>query len=237
MACLQCSFSDKKPGEYVQFKKRNSPSLAKKLTVGKVGRQADGTWVLSSNAHLSSSGALIPIEGSLYVWIGDVFTGHGVARDTDQCSIELPLTTDPLCTHGMPEGSLWAHFYAMCLDNGSDQSRPSLSIDAEEVEVLPGTPAYGQSGTGKTTALLCGLSLYGACSTHFYSKITKEKVLQLWSSSGVPLRIDDPESRNVISRLIIDLYNGAMNTRGSRKPSSTCIISSNFTTMEQQRCV
>ncbi len=98
VACLQCSFSDKELREYVQFKKRNSPSLAKKLTVGKVGRQADGTWVLSSNAHLSSSGALIPIKGSPYVWIGDIFIGHGVARDTDQCSIELPLTTDPLCT-------------------------------------------------------------------------------------------------------------------------------------------
>lgn len=41
-------------------------------------------------------------------------------------------------------------------------------------------------------------------------------------------------------QMFIDLYNGARSgtiTHGKRKPSSTCIISANFTTLEQERLV
>ena len=48
-----------------------------------------------------------------------------------------------------------------------------------------------------------------AYSSRFFSKITKEKMLQMCSSSSIPLGVDDPQSKNDISRLIIDLYNGA----------------------------
>ena len=100
--------------------------------------------------------------------------------------------------------------------------------------------AFGETGTGKTTALLCGLSLYAAQESHFFSKVTKEKVIQLCSTSCIPLGIDDPQSKNDISRLIIDFYNGAKSgtvSQGYRKPSTTCIISSNFTAVEQQMYV
>lgn len=63
----------------------------------KVGKQADDTWVLSGKVHLSSAGNLVALEDSRYIWIGHVFTGKGVASNTDQCTIELPLMTDPLC--------------------------------------------------------------------------------------------------------------------------------------------
>ena len=95
LACLQCSFSDKELGEYLQFKKRNSSNVDKKYAIKKMGQQADGTWVLSSNVHLSSSGAQISMEDSKYI-LGHVFSGQGMACDGDQCTIELQLTTD-LC--------------------------------------------------------------------------------------------------------------------------------------------
>ena len=52
--------------------------------------------------------------------------------------------------------------------------------------------AFGQSGTGKTSALHCGLSLLGSHESHFFSKVTKEKILQMACFSGVPLGVDDP---------------------------------------------
>lgn len=34
---------------------------------------------------------------SKYIWIGDVYNGHGVANEKEQCTIELPLSTNRLC--------------------------------------------------------------------------------------------------------------------------------------------
>ena len=93
------------------------------------------------------------------------------------------------------------------------------------------------SGTDKTTALFCGLSLLDIQDTRFFSKVTKEKILQLVSRSGIPLGVDDPQSKSEISRLIIDLFNGAKSgtiAHGERRPQSTCVIAANFTTLDQQ---
>ena len=46
----------------------------------------------------------------------------------------------------------------------------------KKLKSCPVTLAFGESGTGKTS-LLSGLALLGGQNTHFYSKITKEKVL------------------------------------------------------------
>ena len=74
----------------------------------------------------------------------------------------------------------------------------------------------------------------------FYSKLTKENILQLCASSGIPLGVNDPQSRNDIGRLNIDLYNGAKSgtmAHGEKKPTSTCVISANFTPADQQRYI
>ena len=239
LACLQCSFSDKELGEYLQFKKRNSSNVDKKYAIKKMGQQADGTWVLASNVHLSSLGAQISMEDSKYIWIGHVFSGQGVACDGDQCTIELPLTTDPLCTLMESLRVYCKHNFMPCvLTMASAIFTLHYEAMLKKLKSCPVPLAFGESGTGKTTSLLSGLALFGAQNTHFYSKITKEKVLALCSTSGIPLGIDDPQSKGDISRLIIDLFNGARSatmTRGDRKPISTCIIASNFTTIEQQR--
>jgi len=108
----------------------------------------------------------------------------------------------------------------------------------KKLKFCPIPLAFGESGTGKTTALLCGLGLLGMQDFRFYSKVTKEKILQLLCSSGVPLGVDDPQSKGDISRLLIDLFNGAKSgtmTHGDKKPASTCVIAANFTTIDQQR--
>lgn len=95
-ACLHCSLLDKDLSEYIQWKKRNSGELPLKYAVAHVGVQEDGTWVVGENGCISSKGKSIPMEESRYVWISNVYSGLGVADATQQCNIELPLTSDPL---------------------------------------------------------------------------------------------------------------------------------------------
>ena len=94
-ACLHCSLSDKELNEYIQEKKRSAGRLPLKNAVSHVGQQDDGTWVLGENGCISAHGESIPMEMSRYVWIGHLYQGVGVAA-TQQCKIQLPLTTDPL---------------------------------------------------------------------------------------------------------------------------------------------
>ena len=91
---------------------------------------------------------------------------------------------------------------------------------------------------GKTTALNVALSLLGANGCQLFSKITKQKILQLCCQGTLPVVVDDPESQNDINRLIIDLYNGAKSgtiSRGEAKPQSGAIIAANFTIPAIQR--
>ena len=48
-------------------------------------------WVFVRNVYLSSSEELIQAEDSQYVWIGDLFGGVGVAKQSEECNIEPPL--------------------------------------------------------------------------------------------------------------------------------------------------
>jgi len=89
----------------------------------------------------------------------------------------------------------------------------------------------GLPGTGKTTALRCGLSMLGAYPQRFWSYATKEKYFSLCSSSSLPLAIDDPKSQAIISDLVMSLYSEAQEgtlSRSGSKASSLAIICSNF---------
>ena len=239
LACLQCSLSDKELCEFIHFKKQKAGNLQKKYAVTRIGLQADGTWVMGSNICLSSKGETLSMDESQYVWISNVFTGPGVPCASEQCQIELPLTTDPL--KGLMS-SLYAYmqhnFMPCVLTVSSVILTLHYQMMLKKLKFCPIPLAFGQSGTGKTTALRCGLSLLGIHDSHFFSKVTKEKILQMACYSGVPLGIDDPQSQGDISRLLIDLFNGAKNgtiAHGEMKPHSTCIISANFATGDQQR--
>ena len=59
--------------------------------------------------------------------------------------------------------------------------------------------AFGPSGTGKTTAVHCALSIVGAHPNRFVSS----------SKSSVPIGVDNPSFQTIIDSLCIDLFNGA----------------------------
>ena len=238
-ACLQCSLSDKDVSEYVQFLKRESLNLPKKYAIHRVGQQIDNTWVFSRNVHISSSGVRIPTENSSFVWIGDVFIGPGIASQKDECSISLPLSSDPLNHLLRKLQEVLKHNFMPCvLLMASGILCLQYETMLKKLNFCPIPIAFGVAGTGKTTALQSTMALMGALKNRLFSKITKAKMLQLCGASGIPLGVDDPESKTEVSRLVIDLYNGASSatvSHGIIKPTSTCIIASNFTTDDQQR--
>ena len=77
------------------------------------------------------------------------------------------------------------------------------------VKSCPIPLAYGLSGTGKTTALYCGLALLGADDLRFFREISPAKASQLCSVTSIPLGVDDPDSKSGFSKVIMDLFNGA----------------------------
>lgn len=75
---------------------------------------------------------------------------------------------------------------------------------------IPIAYMYGKtSGRGKTTALAIALSPTGAYPFWFVSKATYEKYTDMYSSSYLPLAVDDPKSKGAISDLVISLFDGA----------------------------
>ena len=129
---------------------------------------------------------------------------------------------------------------------------PNISIDLGAVMSLhyqlfiqsttncPVTLAYGSSGTGKTTAIHCGLGLMGADEFRFFHNLLPAKAFELCLVTNVPLGYDDPDSKHGFSKLIMDLYNGARKATVSadeQQPTLTVLISSNITPIEEQRQV
>ena len=51
---------------------------------------------MASDVYLSSDGKLINDNESKYIWISDIFNGLGIPSSSEQCSIEFPLSSDPL---------------------------------------------------------------------------------------------------------------------------------------------
>ena len=237
--CLQCSFSDKELAEYVQFKKRQMNNLSKMYGVHRPGQQENGTWVLNSYTHLSQDGTLIDPDSHCYVWLGELYCGSGIAPTNEACNIRMPLSLAPLSRLvNWLKLNMHHNFMSSIITVAATVLALHYKLFLNHLRSCPVPLAFGESGTGKTTVILCGLSLLGAHDSRFYGKLTIEKILDLCSSSCIPLGVDDPQSKNDISRLLIDLFNGARSatiTRGERKPSSTCIISANFTSHDQQR--
>ena len=66
--------------------------------MSKIGKQENNTWVFAPEVFLSSSGQLLDSQNTEYVSVGHLFHGPGVAGENNFCAIELPLTTDPLCS-------------------------------------------------------------------------------------------------------------------------------------------
>ena len=96
----------------------------------------------------------------------------------------------------------------------------------------------GPSGTGKTTALHCGLSLLGADDLRLFHHLSPAKAIPLCSLTNLPLGLDDPDTKVNFSSLIIDLFNGARRgtlMSGEMKPISSIVVSSNVMPFDDER--
>ena len=112
------------------------------------------------------------------------------------------------------------------------------------VEMHGGCPIpilHGPSETGKTTAILAGLSMFGSCNMAHYVKGTNSFFIDRSSMTTLPFGIDDPNinASGVKSKanflnmaeLVINFYNGARTAnclKGSKKPLSLPLVATNF---------
>lgn len=160
LACLQCSFTDKELGEFIQFKKQHS-ELQKKKAVELIGLQPDGSWVLASDVCLSSEGKMINISENQYLWISDLFSGPGIPSSSERCTIELSLNSDPLRYLNSLLIHMDHNFMPLVLTISSVILALHYQTMIKRLKFCPIPLAFGESRTGKTTALLSGLSLLG----------------------------------------------------------------------------
>lgn len=110
------------------------------------------------------------------------------------------------------------------------------------IELYGGCPIsvlMGPPETGKTKSILSALSLFGATESSYFVKGTNAFFLDRSAESTLPYGIDDPNLKGKGSKtnfldlqeLIVDLYNGAKSVnavKGSKKPHSAPVISTNF---------
>lgn len=240
-AGLTCSFLDHQLSELIQIKRRAVSSMPTKQAVSTVGPQnASGSmWVLGPEVHIDKDGKQVSSEDSQYIWIGHMYTGPGVAEDGSACNIHLPLNTNTLSELLTNLRTTMKHnfFPALFLISSFALSLHYSTI-VEKYKFCPVPIGFGKPGTGKTTALKCGLSMLGVLENRFWSCATKELYLCLCSTDHLPLGLDDPKTQGIISDLCMSLYNGAFHgtlQRGKCKPSCMAVIASNFTVLNQEK--
>ena len=219
---------------------RSAGKLPVKTAVEHVGPQEDGTWVLGPSLFFDKYGSLLDPEDSKYAWIGHLYEGNGIAHRSSACLVNMPPSIDPLRQlYAWAKLNLQHNFIPCMLLSGSCCMALHYETIVDTFLFCPIPIAYGRaSGTGKTTALSIGLSPTGSYPSRLVSKATYEKFADLCSSSYLPLGVDDPKSKGVISDLVIALFNGlkgATMKYGERLPTSMAVISSNFTTVEQEK--
>jgi len=235
---LTCSFQDSQLSEFIQIKKREK-KIPVKRAVSIVGPQQDNLWVLGRDLFINSDGEKVTAEDSEYVWISDLYDGPGVADVESSCNIRLPLDQSnlrPLLCQ--LEVTMKHNFFPALLMVGACAMALHYVSIKRELGFCPIPIAYGNPGTGKTTSLKCGLSMMGLLPKRLWSNATKEMFATLFSTGYMPLGIDDPKSKSMISDLVMSLYGGTNEgclSRGVHNPTCTAVISANFTVNESEK--
>ena len=196
----------------------------------------NSVWVLGPNLFIDRGRKILDAAQSDFVWLGHLHTAPGLPGESAAVSIMRPLGSSALVKlidamqtilrHNYIPGLLTLGAGVMALHYAQLQQKRGHC----HVPIL-----WGNSQTGKTTALQCALSLYGCHRNTFYSRGTKEGYLQKCYSSTLPVGCDDPQSPATIGQMIVELFNGAKSTlvkSGDRMPLTTCMISANFNLAE-----
>ena len=236
---LTCSFQDHQLSQFVQIKRRMAKHIPTKKAVSLVGPQDNHVWVLGADVHITSDGHYIDAEEREYIWISDLYTGPGVADKASACKIRLPLNDQSLAPLLNQLKVIMRHnfFPALMLIGSSIMALHYTSVQSK-FGFCPVPIAFGQPGTGKTTALKCCLSMMGLLPQRLWSSGTKQMYRQILCDGCMPLGIDDPNSQVAISDLVMSLYGGAHEgtvTRGTSKPTCMAIISNNFTVKDSEK--
>ena len=236
---LTCSFQDYQLSEYIQVKKRVAKEVPTKQAVSVVGPQNNQLWVLGPNVQIDASGNYVEPDESKYIWISHLYSGPGVADNSSACKISLPLSTDCLGSLLNQLLCITKHnfFPSLLLIGGCAMALHYTTIK-DKLGFCPIPIGFGNPGTGKTTALKCGLAMMGILPQRLWSNGTREMFVQLCCNSYLPLGIDDPKSKPIISELVMTLFGGASEgtiLRGSYKPTSMAVISANFTVKDMEK--
>ena len=176
---------------------------------------------------------------SEYIQIKHRSTGPLPVTQATACNINLPLSVEPLSLmlEGLKQIMQHNYYSSLMVLGACTMAFHYLTIQAKFGN-CPIPIIFGPPGTGKTTALRCGLSMIGIAESRFWSGGSKDKYLQLCCDSYLPLGIDDPHSKASISDLCMALFNFAQEGtiyRGTNKPMSTAIVVANFTVNESER--
>ena len=176
---------------------------------GYVGPQNSQFWVLGPNVHIDSDGNLVDPEESQYIWVSDLYAGPGVADGMYTCCISLPLNTEPLGLLLNQLISVTKHNFSSLLMIGSCVMALHYNTVKDKLGFCPVPVGFGNPGTGKTTVLKCGLAMMGLLPHRLWSNGTREMFVQLCCTGYMPLGIDYPKSKTMISELVMTLFGGA----------------------------
>jgi hypothetical protein len=180
---------------------------------------------------IAPDGKDISREDSPYVWLGHLLEDPGLTKPVEAIPVHLYLLVAITYGHALRYAALaHTHCPGMLLLGAC-----TMSLDYAVIFLVP--LAFSDSGTGKTTALQCGLALGGA-SNGFFSQGMKEKCLDLCCKSTIPIGGSMIHPFRKTSTLCLDLFNSAKSgsiTRGEKKPHTTAIIAANFPTSSKEK--
>lgn len=89
-------FNDRELAGYIAFKKRQHGPFHSLHAVANVGRQENGTWVLSRDLFFDSKGQRITPATSGSLWVSHLYSGLGVAAQSEELEIASTLSTSGL---------------------------------------------------------------------------------------------------------------------------------------------
>lgn len=231
---VMCSF-DRELCDFFLQKKRNTPSIPSKIAVTSIGQQDNGQWILNECVCIGEDGQLVDLRNTSFCWVKSLLAG------SQELTISIPL---PLSVKGFSKlisqlEKLMAHnIFPTLLMMGAAVMGLHYKTILLMYQSCPIPLAFGPSGTGKTTALRCALSVVGAHNTRFFSRATLPKLIDVCSKSSIPIGVDDPSFQKHIDNLSIELFNGACNgniSRGLSVPTTTALISANFTSSSKDK--
>lgn len=203
---LTCGFNDFQLAEFIQQKMRNAGRLVTK----KDSAESRSTrWFMGSLGLISTSIQRERlIKASLSTCGCYLFDNPGISSQHEACPIKQPLTTESLHALVQYLAATMEHNFIPSLMVLGSAWWPHITI--RSFLLYPTSLPFGESGTGKTTALRCGLAITGVYPSRFYSRALLEKYSELCSTNCLPLWLDDPKSKPAINDLTIALFNRAI---------------------------